>query len=342
MLRTAAILLLNILALCCSALSQTPAVSESDPVFRVSVDLVVLDAQVLNKKTYRPVAALKPEDFELLDNGVRQTITSLSQDTLPFSIVFLFDLTDSVRPVLKPLARGALLALEHLKPEDEAAVMVYSSSAQLLQDFTTDHELIVKAIQKASSMESPEAAFFNEGIFQATRQSAKAEITGSRRVIIWLTDNIPNIPSDEIRWRYARSLPPDATVHTQRDTIAELFKTGAVICTLLQRSRISDDEFSSRLNKPSYLLESNMYPPGDVYKYSEQTGGQVIESTSRKEISEKLAELIDEIRGRYVLSYHPSGTLGKNRLHTIQLKMIPEVEKREGKVIVRTRRGYYR
>jgi len=34
--------------------------------------------------------------------------------------------------------------------------------------------------------------------------------------------------------------------------------------------------------------------------------------------------------------------LGKNRLHTIQLKMIPEVEKREGKVIVRTRRGYYR
>ena len=341
MLRIAAILLLNLLALCCSALSQTPS-SESDPVFHVSVDLVVLDTQVLNKKTYRPVTALKPEDFELLDNGVEQTITSLGQDTLPLSIVFLFDLTDSVRPVLKPLARGALLALEHLKPEDEAAVMVYSSSAQLLQDFTTDHELIVKAIQKASSMESPEAAFFNEGIFQAAKQSTKAKISGSRRVIIWLTDNIPNIPSDEIRWRYARSLPPDSTVHTQRDTIAELFKTGAVICTLLQRSRISDDEFSSRLNKPTYLLESNMYPPGDVYKYSEQTGGQVIESTSRKAISEKLAELIDEIRGRYALSYHPSGNLGKNRLHTIQLKMVPEVEKREGKLIVRTRRGYYR
>ena len=85
-----------------------------------------------------------------------------------------------------------------------------------------------------------------------------------------------------------------------------------------------------------------MYPPGDVYKYSEQTGGQVIESTSKKEISEKLAELIDEIRGRYVLSYHSSGNSGKGRLHTIQLKIAPEVEKREGKLIVRTRRGYYR
>jgi len=48
-----------------------------------------------------------PADFRLYENGVLQRISYFSQDELPLSVVFLFDLTDSVRPVLKPLAEGA-------------------------------------------------------------------------------------------------------------------------------------------------------------------------------------------------------------------------------------------
>src|SRR5215470_5489858 len=186
--------------------AQTEAVP--DQVFKVKVNLVVVDAQVLKKKTHQPVPALQPEDFTLFESGVKQQIASLSQDKLPLSVVFLFDLTDSVRPVLESLGNGALQALEHLKPEDEAAVMVYAASAKLLQDFTRDRQLIVKAIRKAAHMESPEAAFFNEGIFQAAAQAGKAGNHG-RRVIIWLTDNVPNIPSEEIRRQYGRSIPEE-------------------------------------------------------------------------------------------------------------------------------------
>jgi VWFA-related protein len=322
------------------ALSQEPVAT--DQVFRVHVEQVVVDAQILSKKTHRPVQDLTPDDFQLFENGVRQQINAVSQDKLPLSIVFLFDLTDSVRPVLKPLARGALQALEHLKPEDEAAVMVYSSSAQLLQDFTTDHALLVQAIHKAGSMESAEAAFFNEGVFQAAQQARKSTIPGSRRVIIWLTDNIPNIPSEEIRLRYARSLPPETVIHTLRDAMDELTRTGTVVCTLLETSYISDYEFSSRLSDPVYMLQSNLYPPGDVYKYSDQTGGQVIQSSNSKQVSRRLADLIDEIRGRYALMYHPSQAGAKGSLRTLKLKIAPEVEEREGKLIVKTKRGYYR
>ena len=321
-------------------LSQEPVAT--DQVFRVNVEQVVVDAQVLSKKTHRPVQNLTRNDFQLFENGVKQQINAVSQDKLPLSIVFLFDLTDSVRPVLKPLARGALQVLEHLKPEDEAAVMVYSSSAQLLQDFTTDHGLLVKAIQKAGSMESREAAFFNEGVFQAARESSKSTLPGSRRVIIWLTDNIPNIPSEEIKLRYARSLPPETVIHTLRDATEELVRTGTVVCTLLETSYISDSEFSNRLNDPAYMLQSNLYPPGDVYKYSDQTGGQVIQSNNAKEVSRRLADLIDEIRGRYALMYHPVQGGVKGSLRTLKLKIAPEVEQREGKLIVKTKRSYYR
>ena len=155
------------------AFCQAEPSPDPEQVFRVRVDLVVVDAQVLNKKTKRPVEAMRREDFQLYENGVQQQIASFSRDELPLSIVFLFDLTDSVRPVLKPLAQGALRALQHLKPQDEAAVMVYAASAQMLQDFTTDRQLIVNAIQKASRMESSEAAFFNQGVFQAALQTEK-------------------------------------------------------------------------------------------------------------------------------------------------------------------------
>jgi hypothetical protein len=87
-----------------------------DDVIRVNTDLVVIDAQVLQKKTGRIINSLTREDFQIYEDGVKQEISFFSQDKLPLSVILLFDLTETVRPVLKPLARGALQALQHLKP----------------------------------------------------------------------------------------------------------------------------------------------------------------------------------------------------------------------------------
>src|ERR1051326_8919779 len=179
--------------------AQTP---ESAP-FHVDVRVVQVDAQVLDKKTRHVTPSLKQEDFLLFEDNVPQKITNFSQDKLPLSVVILFDLTYSVRPVLKSLAEGALEALQHLKPEDRVTVMVYAAAAQVLQPATTDRALAVAAIEKASRLESDEAAFFNEGIFQAAQALTKGNNTSTRRVIIWLTDDVPNIPSEaEITMRY--------------------------------------------------------------------------------------------------------------------------------------------
>ena len=325
-------------------LGTVPVCAQTEPlpdqVFKVNVNLVVVDAQVLTKKTHQPVPALQPEDFSLFENGVKQQIASLSQDKLPLSVVFLFDLTDSVRPVLESLSHGALQALQHLKPEDEAAVMVYAASTQLLQDFTTDRELVVKAIRKAARMESREAAFFNEGIFQAASQASKAPSQG-RRVIIWLTDNVPNIPSEDIRSQYGRSISA-ASLHTENEAFAKLFKTGTAVFTLLQRSDISEAEFMRKFNQPMQMLFRLQYPPGDVFKYTRQTGGEVVESYSSRKASAKMADLIDQIRTRYAIGYHPVMDDQPGRFREIRLEVAPEVQEREGKLIIETRRGCYR
>ena len=306
--------------------------------FRVDVRLVQVDAQVMDKKTHQAIGGLKRDDLQVYEDGVPQQISTFSQDELPMSIVLLFDLTDSVRPVLKPLAAGALEALQHLRPEDEVAVMVYSSTATLLQEATTDRRLTAAAIEKASRMESGEAAFFNEGIFQATAQLRKNTDPNIRRVIIWLTDDVPNIPSEEVRSKVGRSIS-SAVLHTEKQTMAEVLRAGVVVCTLLKRSEISDQEDANRSTQR--VVGKMIFPPGDVYKYAQASGGQVIESSGKK-MKARLAEMIDDLRKRYALSYHPSTQKPKGTFCSIQVKLAPEIRKTEKDLVVEAKQGYYR
>jgi VWFA-related protein len=298
-----------------------------DQVIRVEVQLVQVDAQVLQKKTGRPVGSLAKEDFELYEDGVRQQIAEVSRDQLPLSVVLLFDLTDSVRPVLKPLAAGALEALKHLKPEDEVAVMVYAAATQLLQDFTTDRDQVVAAIEKASEMESSEDAFFNQAVFHASEQLGHAKNPRSRRAVIWLTDNVPDLPS--------------ADVPTENDAFREVFSTGTVVSALLERSAFSNFAMVVFSKNPIFAPARSRNPPGDVYKYASRTGGDVMKS-SKEEVSVKLAQLIDEIRTRYTVGYYPSSKQPKGKFCQIKLQIRKETEKHQGRMLVRTREGYYR
>lgn len=296
-------------------------------VFRVNVELVQVDAQVLQKKTGRPVGSLGKNDFQLYEDGVQQQIAEMSRDQLPLSVVLLFDLTMSVQPVLKPLAAGALQALQHLKPEDEVAVMVYAATAQVVQDFTTDREKVVAAIEKASEMTSDDNAFFNEAIFEAAEQLGKAQNPRSRRTIIWLTDNVPNIPSEH--------------EHSEQDAFHQVYETGTVISTLLERSAMSDFFTVTFSKNPMFAGFRKHNPPGNVYKYADGTGGDVMKS-NKDEVSAKLAQLIDQIRTQYTIGYYPSVQQPKGGFCEIKLQIKPEIEKREGRLLVRTKKGYYR
>jgi Ca-activated chloride channel family protein len=305
---------------------QQPGTS-GDGVVRVSVDLVQLDAQVLDNKTHQPVGSLSKDDFELYEDGVPQKIAELSRDQLPLFVVLLFDLTFSVQPVLKPLAAEALQSLEHLKPEDGVAVMVYSASTQLVQDFTTDRAQTVAAIGKASEMQSEDAALFNEAIFEAAEHLGKTTNPRSRRTIIWLTDNVPNIPSEK--------------VHSEQEAFREVFETGTVVSSLLERSAASDFFIATFSKNPMFAPLRAHNPPGDVHRYAERTGGEVMKS-SKQEVSTKLAQLIDDIRTRYTIGYYPSVTQPKGKFCEIKLQVKPEIQQRKGRMRVRTKQGYYR
>jgi hypothetical protein len=52
--------------------------------------------------------------------------------------------------------------------------------------------------------------------------------------------------------------------------------------------------------------------------------------------------LIDDLRMRYTLGYHPSAQKPKGKYCAIKVKLTPEAKKAIGKVMVEARQGYYR
>jgi len=307
------------------------------PTFHTTSELVVVDALVENKKTRLPVRTLQREDFEIYEDGVRQSISQFSLDTVPLSIVFLFDMTDSVRPVLSRLAEGAQAALDHLKAEDEVAVMLYAERVDLLQSFTSNRTPVTRAIQSAGAMHpgrcgrSPELcdqnAYFNEAIFQAAAMARKNGNPTNRQVIIWLTDNAPNIPNDK--------------VHSEAEALGLLRETGIVVTALQEHSAQSLLAAVAYTKNPILALSRKKHPPGDVGKYTSETGGISV-SAGRGDVSEKLSGLIDRIRSRYTIAYAPSTQKPAGVFCKIEVRVSTSAVRREGNVNIFARRGYQR
>lgn len=338
---TAIAVVCGLLVAPCLAETEDSGLIQERSTFHTDVHLVLVDVQVINKKTHQIADSLRQDDLRVYEDGVRQQISAFSHDKLPLSIILLIDLTDSVRPVLQSLSQGALLALQHLRPQDQVAVLAYSASTSLVQGFTTDRSLAAAAIERAAHLKSQEAAFFNEGIYQAVTYLSVAKNPESRRVILWFTDNVPNVPSDEVKERYGKSLS-GKKLHTEKQALDQLFRTGTVVCTLLKRSLMSDEEDARiRSEEGADRIDRMMHPPGDVYKYANATGGLVVESDEKK-LPAKLAELIDDLRLRYTLGYSPSVVKPQGSFCHIKVELAPAVRKLQKELVVKARQGYYR
>lgn len=309
---------------------------DATPVFRANSELVLLDVQVLHNKTNTALGDLQAGDFEVSEDGVQQTISYFSRDKLPLSVVLLFDLTDSVRGVLHRLASGAQTAPEHLKPEDEVAVMVYAASAEVVDGFTEDRARTAAAIKRAAGMKSGEAAFFNEAVYQAATQLEATANPSARRVILWFTDNIPNVPSGYMVNHFGKSLggrPP----HAEEEAIRKLHESGTVVMPLLLR-----DPFWIWADLLIASGErSRDYPPGDVHKYAEVSGGYAA-GMRGKGVEERLAEAIDNLRERYTIGYRPTDDKPTGTFCRVKVQLAPNAPLHVQEWRVLAREGYYR
>jgi VWFA-related protein len=310
--------------------SQSPE-RKKDPevTIRLDTDLVVFDAQILNKNTGRALGVLKREEVEVYEDGVKQEIVHFSQDKLPLSVVLLLDVSFSVRPGLKKIEEKALLALERLKVEDEVALMVFPGIASnLVQDFTKDRYLVANKIRTIGKYKG-EGSPIEEAIYQAARHINNSSTPGNRKVILVVSDD--------------EATPPNEI--TEKDVTNELLESGSVVCGLILGPFIPASikylpngwltyKIVHKRDKQALKIKESVRP------HANETGGIVI-AAQKSDVGIRLIEMIEALRARYTIGYTPSNTQMDSKFRNIKLNVLPEVERREGGVTIFAKQGYY-
>jgi VWFA-related protein len=296
-------------------LFQSARAQDVDPndVIKVNTDLVIFDAQVIDKKTRKVFGGLHQQDFEIYEENVKQPIVYFSQDQLPLSVLLLLDLSRSVTPIIEQVGAGANDALQRLKPEDEVAVMAFADYPKLIQGFTKDRKIAADKISEAATTFLGHGTYLNEALHAAEQAMNNASNPTNRRAIIVITDNIA----------------PAGGQFGKDKVINDLLESGTVVYGLVVRAA-----FGKVFNILSFGTIHG------VNSYCEETGGEVL-GADRNEVDTRLAEMFTRLRTRYTLGFRPPANTEEGKFRQVKVQLMPAILKANKKLVVRARNGYY-
>lgn len=293
-------------------------------IIKTDVDLVTIDALVLQKNTARVVGSLKRDDFLVSEDGQRQVLTHFSQDNLPLSVILLIDRGGCLDPFGTEVRRAALDAMSQLKPTDEVAVMTYHDTVELEQAFTRDRRALERAINWVPPHDESRNHCLNIAFEAAADYMMKAGNPTGRRVIIAITGVTRNF--------VCKPGP------SHNEATHSVYESGSVVCGLIPESpgQVAENGMMrwatrmGRLGGAHYL---------DIQKLADDTGGEVLKDKP-EELSSTFNTLVNHLRTRYSFSYVSTNKNRDGTVRKLKIELADGVEKSQGRLVVKARKSY--
>ena len=131
--------------------AQQPPSDQESFRFKSGVELINVTATVTDSSG-RFVPGLAKEDFVLYEDEQPQDITHFSAERVPVSLGIVLDTSGSMAGDKIGAARAALdrFLYELLDKEDEVFLYRFSDTPSLLQGWTTDRELVARALRRVA------------------------------------------------------------------------------------------------------------------------------------------------------------------------------------------------
>jgi len=154
---------------------------------RTQFPTVIVNANVVDR-VGQPILGLGIEDFavvgELVDRMRVISVENLIDDRLGFSTVLAIDTSSSMAGTPLEAAKQAAIAfVQTLKSNDSVALVAFATNERLVQDFTTDKQVVIDAIN--SLFFSGQTALYDGSTLAIQKAS---EAPNSRRAVIILSD----------------------------------------------------------------------------------------------------------------------------------------------------------
>ena len=293
-------------------------------VVKVDVDLVRVEALVLQKNTARIVGNLNPSDFVISEDGARQAITHFSQNTLPLSVLLLIDRGGCLDPFGSDVRHAAREALSRLKPEDEVAVMTYHNTTELLEGFTRSRSRIEEALDRVPPHDEQANHCLNTAFGEAANYMERAGNPVGRRVVILITGvtrnfDCPSGPSG-------------------REAKHAIFESGSVVCGLIPKSgeQKAEDHIMVWATRVGGLFKVKSM---NIRELAEETGGEVLEDKPEN-LDSAFNTLVSHLRSRYSLAFVSTNKKRDGSVRKLKVELAPTAVKSQGKLVVKARKTY--
>jgi len=284
--------------------ADNPGGSDAVTTIRATTNEVNVVFTVTDKHGKR-VTDLKQNDFKVVDdNKPPEQIRSFHAETnLPLQVGLLIDASNSVRDRFKFEQESAIEFLNQtVRPRyDHAFVIGFDATPEVTQDFTDNTELLAHGVHE---LRPGGGTALYDAVYYACRDKLLKASKGTpvRRAIILLSDGEDNLS------------------HVTREEAIEMAQRAeAIIYTI-------STNVSGTKGAGDKVLE----------RIADATGGRPFFPFQIRDVVNAFAEIQEELRSQYAVSYKPADFKADGHYRTIEI-----VANDRKNFRVRARRGYY-
>lgn len=298
-----AVFFLGVLLQPCPGASAQGKPQEQGPAIRVTVDRVNVGV-IVTDKGGNFVDGLRREDFQILDNGMEQSITDFLSVTEPAQVLLLIESGPAVVFLGKDHTFAADMLLNNLASDDRVAIASYSNGPELLLNFTTDKQTARFALGNLNFM----LGFANLNL-SASLASAITwlDTLRGKKTIVVLSTGVDTTPAS--KWQAIHQTLETSDVRVLAVSLSGDFRKP------IKRKTLTREENENRAS----LKQGFAVADQALRELSRMTGGRVYFPENQKDFNSAYAEIAQLIRHEYSLAFRPPAHDGQ--IHSIVVKV---------------------
>jgi Ca-activated chloride channel family protein len=272
--------------------------------FRAGVEIVSLSVTVTDGPKY--VTGLEQEDFDVFEDGAKQSISFFSHLQQPVALAILLDTSNSMEDKIGTAQEAAIGFVRRMKKNDAIEVIEFNSQVRIPQPFTNDVNALERAIRATTVNGS--TSLYNAiyvSLKQLKDERARSAEEIRRQAIIVLSDG------------------DDTSSVIEYDDVLDLAKRSetAIYAIGLRQPETGRGKFK----EAEFVLR----------QLSQETGGRVFFPTSVSELPKIYEQISEELASQYSIGYSSKNPMKNGAWRRIEVRV------NKPGLLARTRRGYY-
>ncbi len=263
------------------------------------------------------LTGLHKDDCQIFENKEEQTIKNFTQEKkLPLTIGILLDTSFGQFNVLELEKEASVSFLKGLlQAKDEAFLIKFDTNIDLLADYTNSVPELRRAINKAevnagagngsvTGNTPPRGTLLYDAVYLAAHDKLHDE--AGRKVIVILTDG-----------------QDQGSQLKLNDAVESAVKSNAIVYVI------------NIVDRQSYYQNGWWYGGlGAMDKLTKDSGGRIVDGGNGRKLEEAFAQISDELRTQYLVSYTPKNTSLDGSFRNINITCGKDVK-------VQARKGYF-